>query len=150
MVDSGGAGKHRGGSGTRWEVEPLDKPMDFITFGEGRKYPATGAAGAKSKMIEPKVGRIEITRGGKVDLIKENVIETINPGERAANMNPGGGGYGDPFERDVDAVVWDVKNGLVSFEGAREDYGVVFADEAKLIVDMEGTAALRGHNVAAE
>ena len=150
MVDSGGAGKHRGGSGTRWEVEPLDKPMDFITFGEGRKYPATGAAGAKSKMIEPKVGRIEITRGGKVDLIKENVIETINPGERAANMNPGGGGYGDPFERDVDAVVWDVKNGLVSFEGAREDYGVIFADEAKLIVDMEGTAALRGHNVAAE
>jgi len=150
MVDSGGAGKHRGGSGTRWEVEPLEKPMDFITFGEGRKYPATGAAGAKSTMIEPKVGRIEIIRGGKVDLIKENVIETINPGERAANMNPGGGGYGDPFERDVDAVVWDVKNGLVSFDGAREDYGVIFADEAKLIVDMEGTAALRGHNVAAE
>lgn len=150
MVDSGGAGKHRGGSGTRWEVEPLDKPMDFITFGEGRKYPATGAAGAKSKMIEPKVGRIEITRGGKVDLIKQNVIETINPGERAANMNPGGGGYGDPFERDVDAVAWDVKNGLVSFDGARQDYGVVFADEANLIVDMEGTAALRGHNVAAE
>ncbi|WP_417516597.1 hydantoinase B/oxoprolinase family protein [Minwuia sp.] len=150
MVDSGGAGKYRGGSGTRWEVEPLDKPMDFITFGEGRKYPATGAAGAESKMIEPKVGRIEITRGGKVDLIKENVIETINPGERAANMNPGGGGYGDPFERDVDAVVWDVKNRLVSIEGARVDYGVVFSDAAKLIVDMEGTAALRGHNVAAE
>lgn len=150
MVDSGGAGKYRGGSGTRWEVEPIDKPMDFITFGEGRKYPATGAAGAKSRMIEPKVGRIEITRGGKVDLIKENVIETINPGERAANMNPGGGGYGDPFERDVNAVVWDVKNGLVSIDGAKEDYGVVFADAHKLVVDMEGTAALRGHNVAAE
>jgi N-methylhydantoinase B len=150
MTDSGGAGKYRGGSGTRWEVEPLDKPMDFITFGEGRKYPATGAAGAKSKMIEPKVGRIEITRGGKVDLIKSNVIETINPGERAANMNPGGGGYGDPYERDIDAVVWDVKNGLVSIEGAREDYGVVFSDPGKLIVDMEGTAAIRGQNVAAE
>jgi N-methylhydantoinase B len=150
MVDSGGAGKHRGGSGTRWEVEPLDKPMDFITFGEGRKYPATGAAGAKSTMIESKVGRIEITRNGRVDLIKENVIEVINPGERAANMNPGGGGYGDAFERDVDAVAWDVKNGLVSIKGAKEDYGVVFADEKKLVVDMEGTAALRGHNVAAE
>lgn len=150
MIDSGGAGKHRGGSGTRWEVEPLDKPMDFITFGEGRKYPATGAAGAKSTMIESKVGRIEITREGRVDLIKENVIEVINPGERAANMNPGGGGYGNAFERDVDAVAWDVKNGLVSINGAREDYGVVFSDEQNLIVDMQGTAALRGHNVAAE
>ncbi|WP_416899144.1 MAG: hydantoinase B/oxoprolinase family protein [Minwuia sp.] len=150
MTNSGGAGKFRGGSGTRWEVEPIDKPMDFITFGEGRKYPATGAAGAKSKMIEPKVGRIEITRGGKVDLIKSNVIETINPGERAANMNPGGGGYGDPFERDVDAVKWDVKNGLVSIDGAREDYGVIFADAENLVVDMEATAAQRGHNVAAE
>lgn len=150
MVDSGGAGKHRGGSGTRWEVEPLDKPMDFITFGEGRKYPATGAAGAKSEMIEPKVGRIEITRNGKVDLIKENVIETINPGERAANMNPGGGGYGDAFERDIEAVVWDVKNRLVSIEGARRDYGVAFSDAKKLIVDMEATAELRGMNVAAE
>ena len=30
-----------------WEVEPLDKPMEFITFGEGRRIPATGAAGAE-------------------------------------------------------------------------------------------------------
>lgn len=150
MTDSAGAGKYRGGSGTRWEVEPLDKPMDFITFGEGRKYPATGAFGAKSRMIEPKVGRIEISRGGKVEMIKQNIIETIHPGERAANINPGGGGYGDPYEREVDAVVWDVKNGLVSIEGAHADYGVVFADPEKLVVDMAATSEVRGRNVAAE
>lgn len=150
MTDSGGAGKYRGGSGTCWEVEPLDKPMDFITFGEGRRYPATGAAGAKSRMIEPKVGRIEISRGGQVEVVKENIIETINPGERAANKNPGGGGYGDAYEREIDAVVWDVKNGLVSIEGAREDYGVIFADAAGLVVDQDKTAAMRMRNVAAE
>ncbi len=150
MTDSGGAGKFRGGSGTCWEVEPIDRPMDFITFGEGRVYPATGAAGATSRMIEPKVGRIEITRGGKTEVVKTNIMETINPGDRAANMNPGGGGYGDAYERDVDAVVWDVKNRLVSIEGAREDYGVVFADPENLVVDREATARLRGHGVAAE
>lgn len=150
MTDSGGAGKFRGGSGTCWEVEPLDRPMDFITFGEGRKYPATGAAGAKSRLTEPKVGRIEISRNGQVEVVKNNIIEQIKPGERAANMNPGGGGYGDPFQRDIAAVISDVKNGLVSLEGAREDYGVVFADVATLTIDRTATAALRGQAVAAE
>ena len=39
MTDCGGAGKFRGGSGTAWEVEPLDREMTFITFGEGRRIP---------------------------------------------------------------------------------------------------------------
>ena len=149
MTDSGGAGKFRGGSGTCWEVEPIDKPMTFVTFGEGRRIAAMGAAGARSKYLEPKVGRIEITRGEETEVIKKNIIETINPGERAANKNPGGGGYGDPFQRPVEKVVWDVKNGLVSIEGAREDYGVaVFAET--LEVDAEETDRLRATATAAE
>lgn len=150
MTDSGGAGKFRGGSGTCWEVEPLDKPMTFITFGEGRRIPAVGAAGAKSTMIEPKVGRIEFHRQGRTDLVKTNVIETINPGERASNMNPGGGGYGNPLERPIESVVWDVRNGLVSIEGAREDYGVVIADAKTLAVDLAATGRLRGVAAAAQ
>ena len=143
MTDSGGAGKNRGGSGTCWEVEPLDQDMTFVTFGEGRRIPAMGAGGAQSAMVEPKVGRLEITRNGETEVIKQNVIETIKPGERAANKNPGGGGFGNPFERDVDKVVWDVKNGLVSIEGAKADYGVVISDPDSLSVDEAATAALR-------
>ena len=149
MTDSGGAGKYRGGSGTCWEVEPLDKPMTFITFGEGRRLPAAGAAGAKSNMVPPKVGRIQITRDDGQEIIKTNIIETINPGERAANMNPGGGGYGNPYERPIEKVLWDVKNGLVSIEGAREDYGVVIDDPDNLSVDQEATEALRARPMAA-
>jgi N-methylhydantoinase B len=143
MEDSGGAGKFRGGSGACWEVEPLDGPMTLVTFGEGRRIPAMGAAGAKSTMVAPKVGRLEITRGGETTLVTENVIETIQPGERAANKNPGGGGFGNPFERDVARVVEDVKNGLVSLEGARLDYGVVITDRETLVVDEAATAAAR-------
>lgn len=151
MTDSGGAGMHRGGSGTCWEVEPIDKPMTFITFGEGRRLPASGAAGAQSALVDRKVGRIHITRDGSVEELKTNFVTTINPGERAANMNPGGGGYGDPFKRPIERVVWDIKNDLVSLEGAREDYGVVIANPQTLEVDEKATEALRGGGaVAAE
>ena len=129
VTDSGGAGKFRGGSGTCWEVEPLDQPMTFIMFGEGRKYPSLGSAGAFSTLLENKVGRVEIKRNGKVDVIKKNIIETILPGQRVANINPGGGGFGNPLERPLEKVIMDVKNGLVSKNGAKEDYGVIFSDQ---------------------
>ena len=55
----------------------------------------------------------------------------------------GGGGYGNPHERPVEKVVWDVRNGLVSIEGAKKDYGVVIADPETLEVDTAATARLR-------
>lgn len=142
MTDSGGAGKFRGGSGTCWEVEPIDHEMTVVTFGEGRRIPAIGAAGAGSALVDPKVGRIEIIREGVKETIRKNVLMTIKPGERVANMNPGGGGYGDPFERPAEKVLADWQAGLVSIAGAREDYGVVI-DPATMRVDDAGTARLR-------
>jgi N-methylhydantoinase B len=143
MEDSGGAGEFRGGSGTAWEVEPLDSEMTFIMFGEGRRIPAVGAAGASSAMVESKVGRLERKIGGKVEVIKDNIIGTIKPGETVTNKNPGGGGFGHPFKRSIEKVVWDVKNGLVSVKGAKEDYGVVIKDGKSLAVDMAATNKLR-------
>jgi N-methylhydantoinase B len=70
-------------------------------------------------------------------------METIQPGETVTNKNPGGGGFGNPFERPVEKVVWDVKNGLVSLEGAKRDYGVVITDPETLDVDMAATQRLR-------
>ena len=149
MEDSGGAGKYRGGSGTAWEVEPLDSEMTFITFGEGRHIPAMGAAGAKSTLVDSKVGRVEVKRKGKVKIIRENVIEDIQPGDTVTNMNPGGGGYGNPFEREVLKVVDDVKNGLVSIKGAASDYGVVIKSSKTLEVDVDATEKLRAKSIAA-
>jgi N-methylhydantoinase B len=149
MTDSGGAGKFRGGSGTAWEVEPLYDEMTFVTFGEGRRIPAVGAAGAKSRLVDSKVGRLELKRNGRVEIIKKNVIDTIKPGESVTNMNPGGGGYGDAYERPIEEVLLDVRNGLVSGEGAKLDYGVVITDPAKLAVDEAATTALRNGMPAA-
>lgn len=56
----------------------------------------------------------------------------------------GGGGWGDPFDRDPDRVAADVRDGKVSPEGARDDYGVVLATGASgPVADGEATAELR-------
>ena len=55
---------------------------------------------------------------------------------------PGGGGHGNPFERDTRAVAEDVKNGIVSIPRARSDYGVV-VDEQTGEVNEDATRTLR-------
>jgi N-methylhydantoinase B len=100
-------------------------------------------------MIDTKVGRLELVEGDHSETIRENVIKVIKPGDRITNMNPGGGGYGNPMERPVEKVVWDVKNGLVSLDGAREDYGVIITDPVSLDVDITATRALRAKRAVA-
>jgi len=125
VPDSGGAGYHRGGCATAWEVEPLDHEMTAISFGEGRHYAALGAQGADSARPELKLGRIERKTGDQVvEVMRSNAILTLQPGERVATVNPGGGGWGNPLTRDVARVVHDVRNGYVSVQAAADEYGV--------------------------
>jgi N-methylhydantoinase B len=66
----------------------------------------------------------------------------IEEGDTLVIKTPGGGGYGDPFERPPDLVQEDVADGLVCIESAERDYGVVIGPDS-LIVDAEATRALR-------
>jgi N-methylhydantoinase B len=63
------------------------------------------------------------------------------PGDALTFSSAGGGGYGSPLERDIEAVAQDVLNGYVSLEGARRDYGVVMTADGR--VDHAATRALR-------
>lgn len=114
-----------------------------IGFGEGRRIPRMGAAGALSRDIDTKVGRVELRIDGKTEVKRTNIMQNIQPGDTITNMNPGGGGYGNPYERPVEKVIWDVRNGLVSIEGAKRDYGVVISDPETLSVDAAATQRLR-------
>ncbi len=143
IPDSGGAGLYRGGCGSVWEVEPLDHEMTVISFGEGRHYPALGAIEAHSVCPELKVGRIEVCQDGQVaETLKKNTILSIAPGQQVATYNPGGGGWGDPFRRDPEAVARDVRNGLVSVQAARLEYRVAI-DATHCTVLADETAELR-------
>ena len=64
------------------------------------------------------------------------------PGDLITMDAAGGGGYGDPFERELEAVENDVADGYVSVIGAREDYGVVINPET-MKVDVDASKKLR-------
>lgn len=146
MTDSGGAGERRGGSGTRWEVEPLDREMTFVAWGEARQNATPGSQGATNKVLDPKLGRIMVQRkDGTTEVSKVNIVRTIRPGERVVNCSPGGGGHGSPFNRPPELVLEDVKNGFVSSEAAQIEYGVVLTENLE-DVDYAETELLRGNS----
>jgi len=68
---------------------------------------------------------------------------SFNADERIVNLTGGGGGWGNPLERLIPAVVEDVRQGFVSATKAKDDYGVVI-DPKTLVVDEAATAKLRG------
>ena len=146
VSDTGGAGYHRGGCGTLWEVEPLNHTMTVVAFGEGRQLPTLGAAGATNRLPQRKLGRLEIDKlDGSTHTYLQNTMAEIQPGQRARNYNPGGGGYGNPFERPADAVALDVRRKLVSRVGAETEYGVILNDD--LTVNEAATRNLRAQLV---
>ena len=70
----------------------------------------------------------------------------LRPGEWVRGLESGGGGYGDPLERDPELVRADVLEGWVSVGGAEKDYGVIFTgdpEDGSLAVNVEQTLNLR-------
>ncbi|WP_299641125.1 hydantoinase B/oxoprolinase family protein [uncultured Ruegeria sp.] len=112
--DSGGAGKYRGGLGQRIEMSSSNG-APFIVFlsVERLKYPALGRMGGKPGSP----GRIRF-RDGANDIPGKGELR-VEPRDYLIFDTPGGGGFGDPAERDPDALALDIKRGLVSEEGAK-------------------------------
>jgi N-methylhydantoinase B len=69
----------------------------------------------------------------------------IHKGDRLTMYVSGGGGYGDPFQRDPDLVGKDVRKGIVSVEGAARDYGVVADGSGR--VDTAATKRMRKEKI---
>lgn len=126
--DSGGPGAHRGGCGAVYEIELLEESADAFLFGERGKYAPPGVAGG-----EP--GGLNIfeypAEGGTANppMASKMVGIRLKRGERVRLETPGGGGYGNPADRDRNAIARDVRLGYVSPEAAREIYGFA-ADES--------------------
>src|SRR5438093_124516 len=119
-ADSGGAGKYRGGLGIERIYEFLAPA--FITFSLERKAtPPWGLHGGR----DGAVNGVEITSpDGSVRHVRKATQHPIAAGETVCIMSGGGGGWGPPAERDPDAVRRDVREGYVSADAARRDYGV--------------------------
>lgn len=140
LADSGGPGKMKGGLGRRVVFKVPDDayaPLGSVNLGiqSGRyRHPPEGLFGGKSGakatfLVNGRPGNpYGLTQLGAGDLVTMDAA--------------GGGGYGDPLERDPQMVAQDVLEGYVSMERAREDYGVVM-DPGTGEVDPDATAKLR-------
>ena len=117
-TDSGGAGKYRGGLGQRIEVSSaIDQEFMVFLSVERILNPAVGRNGGHAGAA----GRIRIGENGS-DIAGKGELR-VKRGETLIFETPGGGGFGDPSERDRDQVAFDLSAGIVSDAAAQKLYG---------------------------
>jgi N-methylhydantoinase B len=142
-TDSGGPGQWRGLCGSHYEKE-VCVDAKVYTYVVGMKYPMPGICGGEPG--EP--NRMVIRYGSDDEFTVKHTADwvPIAAGERIMYDYGGGGGWGNPLDRDPQAVLDDVLDEYVSVAGAERDYGVVFTgtlDDLTLAVDTARTDALR-------
>lgn len=135
--DTGGAGRYRGGVGVG-RTYRFTAPSTGICLVYKTKTKPWAIAGGRPGQNN----HVVINPGTKQEIIKGGSYNHLQAGEVLANNTGGGGGYGDPLERAAGLVAADVRNGFVTVEGARRDYGVVVEPES-FVVDSEATEAVR-------
>lgn len=135
--DSGGPGKHRGGLGIQRTYRFLHDSYALTLVQKTRTKPwglAGGHEGENCKVI--------LRPGTESERVVGMVYEPMKADEVLINMTGGGGGWGDPLERDPERVLDDVINDYVSVEAAKDKYGVII-DVNTMTVDHDATDALR-------
>ncbi len=170
-----GHGKYRGGAGVGFSLMMHHVPWVAMgAFGYGSKFPSTlgifGGYAAPTTFIRTVTGsniRTLLSAGkGKVARTLEEVYEAGNPergresfhhicmsvrpllnGDTFTFLVGGGAGYGDALERDPEAVLKDLRDGMTTHWAARNVYRVVY-DEKTLKLDEEGTRASRAERRA--
>jgi N-methylhydantoinase B len=135
--DSGGPGFHRGGNGIRMTYRFLEAGV--IAIHDDRWFTKPwgvngGEPGARARKLLIRSDGTEIVIGNKVEDLP------VNAGDQLHFITWGGGGWGDPLDRDPALVALEVTQGLVSVNGARA-YGVKLTDT--YVVDQEATTKLR-------
>ena len=135
--DSGGAGEHPGGLGVSRTYRFLAEASALTLIKKTKTRPwgmAGGHTGENCHVI--------LRPGTDQEQTTGMVYEAMAPGEVLVNCSGGGGGWGNPLNRDPERVLNDVRNEYLSLTSAERDYGVVI-DPNTLTVEAAATEALR-------
>ena len=152
--DSGGPGRCRGGVGAEWVLRPYDHVSEYSCHTDRAVIPPNGIYGGMpglhaawrvyrncKAIVRTERGLREVSEREE-DFGSRTGNKYIHPEDLLYCRPPGGGGYGNPYERDVKLVEEDILDEYVSPEAARRDYGVLW-DEKLGKVDLEATKKLR-------
>ena len=162
-ADTGGAGLFRGGVGTEEMLIPHKNkgPIDLTVLTHGASQPeAQGLYGGYPSSVQVRLLlrasdvrsqfdsgtvpiSVESTGSEKTEPLAAKQRTLFQPTDALVMVCAGGGGYGDPLDRDPERVARDVRAGLVSASAARDLYGVVTVAGAKPIADGAETEYLR-------
>lgn len=138
VENSEGAGKQRGGLGLRRDYRFSDHDVSFTILADRDRWGPSGLFGGlpgrkASYILNPDGIACEL--GSKVTL-------ELKPGDVVSYRTCGGGGYGNPFQRELKAVLLDVREGKIGLERASKVYGVAI-NPITYEVDQKQTKALR-------
>src|SRR6266705_2381800 len=138
VPDTGGAGKFRGGMGFRRDYRFVEEEAVLQVRSDRRAFRPFGLYGGSPG--KPSVNIMNPHAEHRV--VPAKITMTIKRGDVYRHELPGGGGWGDPFDRDPARVLEDARNELVSVVSAHDDYGVVI-DTARGEVAAAATARRR-------
>ena len=138
LPDSEGAGKYRGGVGIRRAYRYLTDDAIVQIRADRTEHTPYGLQGGQ----DSRRTHIQIASCDTIRNMPSKFIETMNNGDTLIAEVPGGGGWGNPLERDPDLVLEDTISGKVSVDRAQEIYGVVINNSTRQI-DRHATTRLR-------
>jgi N-methylhydantoinase B len=139
-ADSGGAGKQRGGMGMRREVRLLGSEASYSVLSDRAVIPPYGVLGGGPASPY----QVSVVRKDQVHLFDTPGKATGHPlrqDDVVVMLSAGGGGYGDPLERDPDAVARDMIKGYIGADHLHDSYGVILTESGD--VDSQETEQLR-------
>jgi len=143
IQDSEGAGAFRGAHGVRAIFGPVGTELEIAYTVDHHLFPPAGVRGGGPAGYSD---ALKLTADGDVEEVPLAGSVKLAPGERIVSVHSGGGGYGDPMEREIDRVREDVAEGLVSAERARAVYGYDAETDARCSTE----SAIEGGGYRAE
>ncbi|XVH33393.1 hydantoinase B/oxoprolinase family protein (plasmid) [Haloferacaceae archaeon DSL9] len=147
VTDSAGPGRYRGGCGVRKGGRMLECEESVMSYCSDRARSIAWGINGGLPGIPHGVTLTRDDDSEEMGTVFSNV--PIAEGDRFVRPSSGGGGFGDPLDRDPDAVLEDVKDDYVSIERAAKDYGVVVeeidADLCEYEIDRGATSEKRDH-----
>jgi N-methylhydantoinase B len=138
VPDSGGPGLHRGGLAIERSWRNLVPRASLIVRSDRQTHPPFGLNGGKPGA--PSMSFLE-QASGRPEYLPTMFTSTIASGEVFYHRTAGGGGWGDPFDRDPERVAADVRSDRVSREAAEREYGVAVGEDG--MVNLRATRELR-------